>query len=50
MGFCIICAIAALGGYVIGLLMADRIAEHKIQQMRLSMGLDIETGEEYDDL
>ena len=27
--------------------MADRIAEHKIQLMRLDAGLDIETGVEY---
>lgn len=47
MGYCIICTLAALGGYGIGLLMADRIAEHKIQLMRLDAGLDIETGEKY---
>ena len=41
--------IDSLGCYLIGLSMADRIADHKIKLMRLSMGLDIETGEKYDE-
>lgn len=36
------CFVSALCGYIIGLSMAGRIAEHKIKEMRLEMGLDIE--------
>lgn len=46
MAIVIICAGSALVGYILGLLMANRIAEMKIAEMRSQMGLDIETGEE----
>lgn len=39
--------IDSLGCYLIGLSMADRIADHKIKLMRLEAGLDI-NGEEGD--
>lgn len=39
--------INSLGCYLIGLSMADRIADHKIKTMRLEAGLDI-YGEEGD--
>ena len=39
--------INSLGCYLIGLSMADRIADHKIKLMRLEAGLDI-NGEEGD--
>lgn len=37
--------INSLGCFALGLSLAGRIAEHKIQEMRLDAGLDIETGE-----
>lgn len=43
---CIACALMGLG---LGLMCADRIAEQKIQEMRMQMGLDIHTGEPIDD-
>lgn len=42
----VLCAGCALVGYILGLLMADRIVMHKIAEMRSQMGLDIDTGEE----
>ena len=49
MAIVLLCAGCALVGYIIGLLMADRIATHKIAEMRMQMGLDINTGEELND-
>lgn len=37
----LICSACALGGFLLGILMADRIADHKIAEMRLEAGLDI---------
>lgn len=48
MAIVLICAGCALVGYLLGLIMADRIAEHKIAEMRAQMGLDVDTGEEID--
>ena len=42
----LLCAGSALIGYILGLLMAERIAQGKIAEMRSQMGLDIETGED----
>ena len=46
MAIVILCIGSALIGYILGLLMANRIADMKIAEMRLEMGLDVETGEE----
>lgn len=46
MAIVILCIVSALIGYILGLLMANRIADMKIAEMRSEMGLDIETGEE----
>lgn len=46
MAIVIVCAGSALIGYILGLLMANRIADMKIAEMRSEMGLDVETGEE----
>ena len=46
--YIMVCAASALAGYILGLLMANRIADVKIAEMRSQMGLDIETGEEID--
>ena len=40
----LLCAGSALAGYIIGLLMADRIAVKRIEELRLQAGLDAETG------
>ncbi len=42
----VFCAGAALAGFGLGLLMADKIADNKIQEMRMEAGLDAFTGEE----
>ena len=42
--FVIFCAGSALLGFCIGLLLADRIAEQKIAEMRMQLGLDAEDG------
>lgn len=42
MGIVIVCSAAALIGYLIGCSQAERIAEHKIEELRLEAGLDIE--------
>lgn len=42
----VFCAGAALAGFCLGLLMADKIADNKIQEMRMEAGLDAFTGEE----
>lgn len=39
-----LCGGCALVGYIIGLLMADRIAVKRIEELRLQAGLDAETG------
>jgi uncharacterized protein YneF (UPF0154 family) len=39
-------ALASLTGYIIGYFTGRRCAQKDIQDMRLSMGLDIETGED----
>ena len=44
MAIVLLCAGCALGGYIIGLLMADRIAVKRIEELRLQAGLDAETG------
>ena len=44
--YVLFCAGSALVGFCIGVLLADRIAEKKLQEIRLQMGLDINTGEE----
>lgn len=49
MGFCIMCAVAALSGYIIGLYMGKKLSEDKIKKMRLEAGLDVETGEVNDE-
>lgn len=46
MGFIIVCASCALVGYLLGLSMAERIADHMIAEMRLEAGLDIYNGED----
>lgn len=51
MGVVIITAAAGLAGYLIGYAMADRIAEHKLEEMRREMGLDDEKEvDEWDEL
>lgn len=42
----VFCAGSALLGFCIGLLLADRIADQRIMEMRMQLGLDAETGEE----
>lgn len=49
MAIVMLCVSSALIGYCIGMLMADRIADHKIAEMRMQMGLDIDTGQPIDD-
>lgn len=44
--FVIICWACAMLGFLIGLLLAGRIAEHKIAEMRLEAGLDIQPTKE----
>lgn len=44
--FVIICWICAMLGFLIGLSLAGRIAEHKIAEMRLEAGLDIKPTKE----
>ena len=44
-----ICAACALGGFLIGLSLAGRIAEHKIAEMRLEAVLDIHPKNEDED-
>ena len=47
-----LCASCAFVGYILGLLMADRIAVKRIEELRIQAGLDAETGlpETEDDL
>lgn len=40
MGVVIITAAAGLAGYLIGYAMADRLAEHKLEEMRLELEAD----------
>ena len=42
-------ALAGLTGYIIGYFTGHRCAQQDIKDMRLSMGLDAETGEVNDD-
>lgn len=49
MGIVIGFAAASLIGYIIGWFTGRRCAQQDIKEMRLSMGLDIETGEEYNE-
>ena len=42
MGYVIICVICSLSGYLLGLWQAGRIADHKIAEMRLEAGLEME--------
>ena len=44
MAIVFLCGGCALAGYIIGLLMADRIAVKRIEELRLQAGLDAETG------
>lgn len=39
---------AGLGGFLIGYSLADRIADHKIEEMRLEMGLPVQPEERTD--
>lgn len=50
MGVVIITAAAGLVGFLIGLSLAGRIAEHKIKEMRLEMNLDANTGRPNDEI
>lgn len=47
--YVIICTACALGGFLIGLSLAGRIAEHKIAELRLEAGLDIHPKNEDED-
>lgn len=42
-------ALAGLTGYIIGYFTGRRCAQQDIKDMRLSMGLDVETGEDNND-
>ena len=50
MAFVGITAAAGLVGFLIGLSLAGRIADHKIKEMRLEMDLDADTGRPNDEI
>lgn len=47
----ILCAICAIAGFVIGLSLAGRIAENKLEELRAEAGLGMEPeDDDYDEL
>ena len=46
MGFVIVCAACSLIGYLLGLWQAERIADYKLEELRLEAGLEMEGDDE----
>ena len=46
MGFIIICIACSLIGYLLGLWQAERIADYKLEELRLEAGLETEGDDE----